>query len=127
MIDVAIPNDSNIRNKNQNTKHEKLEKYQSPKEEGEKTWRVKTVPTGDRVSLPPKLDLHEYIYRCSQFSVTSQLAHVHCYACCGCTQSHAHQATDGAFNMQLSCRAGNAYAGHPKHLNVASKVCILAP
>ncbi|XP_041652507.1 uncharacterized protein LOC121515677 [Cheilinus undulatus] len=52
VIDVAIPSDSNIREK----EHEKLEKYQGLKEELEKMWGVKeTVVTGARGAVTPKL------------------------------------------------------------------------
>ena len=37
VVDVVIPSDSNIRKK----EHEKLEKYQGPKEELERMWGVK--------------------------------------------------------------------------------------
>ncbi|TWW81593.1 hypothetical protein D4764_01G0014080, partial [Takifugu flavidus] len=55
VIDVAIPNDSNIRKK----ENEKLEKYQALKEEIEKMWGVKAtvvpVVIGTLGAVTPKL------------------------------------------------------------------------
>ncbi|CAI5667744.1 unnamed protein product [Oreochromis niloticus] len=52
VIDVAVPNDSNIRKK----EHEKLEKYQGLREELEKMWREKvTVVIGALGGVTPKL------------------------------------------------------------------------
>ncbi|KAK1788596.1 hypothetical protein P4O66_002673 [Electrophorus voltai] len=43
VMDVAIPNDSNIRNK-----EHKLEKYQRLREELEKMWKIVTSKLGER-------------------------------------------------------------------------------
>ncbi|XP_076740510.1 uncharacterized protein LOC143418686 [Maylandia zebra] len=55
VIDVAVPNDSNIRKK----EHEKLEKYQGLREELERMWRVKVtvvpVVIGALGAVTPKL------------------------------------------------------------------------
>ncbi|KAF7665893.1 hypothetical protein LDENG_00129980 [Lucifuga dentata] len=55
VIDVAVPADSNIRKK----EHEKIEKYQGPKEELEWTWKVKSkvvpVVIGALGAVTPKL------------------------------------------------------------------------
>uniref|UniRef100_A0A669EZW7 Reverse transcriptase domain-containing protein n=1 Tax=Oreochromis niloticus TaxID=8128 RepID=A0A669EZW7_ORENI len=55
VIDVAVPNDSNIRKK----EHEKLEKYQGLREELERMWRIKVtvvpVVIGALGAVTPKL------------------------------------------------------------------------